>query len=254
MLTEQAQAYSNLGQQRQAIDLLCGEATECQEGSALAIARQQSDSLGEAARLGSLGNIYRLQGEYEGALRSLRQSLAIAEKLQNSAYRIAAQNGLGNTYASIAKRDYRYAEFASETNDQTAKDKFTQQAKESDRKATQFFEAVVRVAGNNPTQESQALLNLATAYQRSELQPIEKTLQQAYNLRDRLPNSRDKVYGSIRLANLWQQSPNLDPNVQCSPQTPAQTIALLNQALSISQNIQDPQAEAFALVGHLPCL
>jgi CHAT domain-containing protein len=255
MLTEQAQAYSNLGQQRKAIALLCGEAPECQEGSALAIARQQSDSFGEAAGLGSLGNIYRLQGEYERALRSLRQSLAIAEKLQNSAYRIAAQNGLGNTYASLAKRNYRYAEFAAETNDQTAQEKFTQQARESDRKATQFFEAVVRVAGqqNNPTQESQALLSLATAFQRSELQPIERTLQQAYSLRDRLPDSRDKVYSSIRLANLWQQSPNLDPNVQCSPQTPAETITLLNQALSISQRIQDFQAEAFALgrLGHL---
>jgi CHAT domain-containing protein len=255
MLTEQAQAYSNLGQQRQAIALLCGEAPECQEGSALTIARQQSDLLGEAAGLGSLGNVYRLQGEYERALQSLRQSLAIAETLQNSAYIIAAQNGLGNTYASLAKRDYRYAEFAAETNDQTAKEEFTQQAIKSDRKATQFFETVVTVAGqqNNPTQESQALLNLATAYQRSELQPIEKTLQQAYNLRDRVPDSRDKVYGSIRLANLWQQSPNLDANVQCSPQMPAETITLLSQALLISQRIQDSQAEAFALgrLGHL---
>jgi CHAT domain-containing protein len=255
MLTEQAQAYSNLGQQRQAIALLCGETSECQEGSAVAIARQQSDPLGEAAGLGSLGNIYRLQGDYEQALRSLRQSLAIAEKLQNPAYVIAAQNGLGNVYASLAKRDYRYAEFASGTNDRTAKDRFTQQAIKSDRRAAQFFEAVVIAAQqqHNPTQENQALLNLATAYQRSELQPIEKTLQQAYNLRDRLPDSRDKVYGSIRLANLWQQSPNLDPNVQCSPQTSAETIALLNQALAIAQRIQDSPAEAFALgrLGHL---
>jgi CHAT domain-containing protein len=254
MLTEQAQAYSNLGQQRKAIALLCGETSECQEGSAVAIARQQSDPLGEAAGLGSLGNVYRLQGDYERALRSLRQSLAIAETLQNPAYMIAAQNGLGNVYASLAKRDYRYAEFASETNDRTAKDRFTQQAIKSDRRAAQFFEAVVIAARqHNPAQENQALLNLATAYQRRELQPIEKTLQQAYNLRDRLPDSRDKVYGSIRLANLWQQSPNLDLNVQCSSQTPAETITLLNQAVSIAQRIQDSPAEAFALgrLGHL---
>ena len=139
MLTEQAQAYSSLGQQRKAIALLCGDEPNCQKDSALAIARQQSDQLGEAAGLGSLGNIYRLQGEYETALQWLKQSLAIAEKLQNPAYIIAAKNGLGSTYANLSKREYRYAEFASETNDQTATDKFTQQAKENDRTAIQFF-------------------------------------------------------------------------------------------------------------------
>lgn len=253
MLTEQAQAYSSLGQQRKAIALLCGEQPECQEGSALAIARQHSDPLGEAAGLGSLGNIYRLQGNYEAALRSLSKSLAIAEKLQNSAYVIAAKNGLGNTDASLAKRDYRYAEFASETGDQTAKDKFIQQAKESDRRAIQFFETVVLAARqqNKPIDESHALLNLATSYLRNGLS-IESTLKQADDLRDRLPNSRDKVYGLIRLANLWQQSPKLDPNVHCPAQTPAETVTLLQSAIAVSQHINDSQAESFALgrLGH----
>ena len=254
MLTEQAQAYSSLGQQRKAIAILCGEQPECKEESALAIARQQSDPLGEAAGLGSLGNIYRLQGDYEAALRSLNKSLEIAEKLQNAAYVIAAKNGLGNTYANLAKRDDRYAEFATKTGDQTATNKFTQQARESDRRAIQSFEAVVITARqqNNLTQESQALLNLATSYQRSGLQTIEKTLQQAYNLRDRLPDSRDKAYGLIRLANLWQQSSKLDPNVQCLPQTPAETVTLLQSAIAVSQRINDSQAESFALgrLGH----
>lgn len=254
MLTEQAQAYSNLGQQRKAIAILCGEQSECKAGSALTIARQQSDSVGEAAGLGSLGNAYRLQGNYESALESLQQSLVMAEKLQNSSYVIAAKNGLGNTYSGLAKRNYRYAEFASETNDRAAKDRFTQQAIESDRNAIQSFETVVNAARqqNNPTQESQALLNLATSYQRSKLHPIEKTLQQAYSLRDRLPDSRDKAYGLIRLANLWQQPSKLDPNVSCPDQTPAETLTLLQSAIAVSQRIKDPQAESFALgrLGH----
>ena len=104
MLTEQAQAYSSLGQQRKAISILCGgQEPDCIKESALAIARQQSDPLGESAGLGSLGNAYRLQGDYDKALRSLSKSLSIAEKLQNSAYSIVAKNGLGNTYASLAK-------------------------------------------------------------------------------------------------------------------------------------------------------
>ena len=270
ILTEQAQTYSNLGQQRRAIALLCGEQTEpnCEKDSALAIARQQSDQLGEAAGLGSLGNVYRLQGDYETSLRSLKKSLAIAEKIKNSAYVIAAKNGLGNTYANLAKRDYRYAEFASDSGDRTAIDKFTQQAIDYDRNAVQFFEASVIAARqqNSPTDESHALLNLATSYQRSfsGSQVAESTLKQAFDLHDscgvalctnRLPDSRDKAYGLIRLANLWQQSTGskLDPNVQCLPQVPAETVTLLNQAIVVSQRIRDPQSESFALgrLGHL---
>ena len=253
ILTEQAQSYSNLGQQRKAISLLCGEEPNCTKESALAIAHQQSDQIGEAAGLGTLGNIDRLQGDYDAALRSLQKSLVIALKLQNSAYVIAAKNGLGNTYANLAKRDYRHAEFASESGDQTAKSRFTQQAMESDRTAIQFFEAVVTMARqyNKPIDESHALLNLATSYQRSGSQNI-SALKQAFDLRDRLPDSRDKVYELIRLANLWQQSSKLDPNVQCLPQTPAETVSLLQSAISISQRIRDPQADAFALgrLGH----
>ncbi len=271
ILTEQAQAYSNLGQQRKAIALLCGQQPEsdCKEDSALAIAHQQSDQLGEAAGLGSLGNIYRLQGDYEISLRLLEKSLAIAETIKNSAYIIAAKNGLGNTYANLAKRDYRYAEYASESDDRAAIDRFTQQAIDHDLKAVQFFEAVVMAARqqNNATDESHALLNLATSYQRSfsESQIAENTLKQALDLygscgvapcANRLPDSRDKAYGLIRLANLLQQltrdSSKFNPNVQCLPQIPAETVTLLNQAIAVSQRIRDQQAESFALgrLGH----
>ena len=259
ILTEQAQAYGNLGQQRKASALLCGEEPNCRKESALAIARQQSDQLGEAAGLGSLGNVYRLQGDYEAALRLLKQSLEIAEILKNSAYVSAAKNGLGNTYANLAKREYRYAEFASESGDKDAVEKFTQQAIQDDRNAIQFFEADIIAARqqNNPTNESHALLNLATTHQRSfsGSQPAESTLKQAYDFHNRLPDSRDKAYGMIRLANLFQQSARskLDPNVRCLPQTPAETVTLIKQAIAASQRIRDPQSEAFALgrLGHL---
>jgi CHAT domain-containing protein len=263
ILTEQAQAYSSLGQQRKAIAILCGEQTKpnCENGSALEIARQQSDRLGEAAGLGSLGNVYRLQGDYETSLRLLRKSLAIAETIKNSAYIVAAKNGLGNTYANLAKRDYRYAEFALDSGDRVATDKFTKQAIDDDRNAIQFYEASVIAARQqgNLTDESHALLNLAMSYQRSfkGLPVAESTLKQASELRDRLPDSRDKAYGSIRLANLLQLStayrPNLNPNVQCLPAIPTESVKLLNQAIAISQRIRDPQAESFALgrLGHL---
>ncbi|MDJ0688912.1 MAG: tetratricopeptide repeat protein [Xenococcaceae cyanobacterium MO_188.B32] len=93
-LTEQAQAYSRLGQHRQAIALLCGtledakiqrqrdtekktavEEQKCQAGSAIALAQQQEDRLGEVAALGSLGEAYRLRANYEQALSYLQNSL-----------------------------------------------------------------------------------------------------------------------------------------------------------------------------------
>ncbi len=259
ILTEQAQAYSNLGQQRRAIALLCGPGVDCQKDSALGIARQQSDRQGEAAGLGSLGNIYRLQGNYEESLRVMQQSLAIAEMIKNPAYISAAKNGLGNTYANLAKRDYRYAEFALESGDQTDVNRFRQQAIDRDRRAIEFFEssAIATRQQNNLTEESHALLNLATSYQRSfgTSPQAETTLKQAYALNDRLPDSRTKTYGLIRLANLWQQSAQSqgDPNVQCLTQTPAETVTFLNQAVSVSKRLRDPQAESFALgrLGHL---
>jgi CHAT domain-containing protein len=263
MITEQAQAYSNLGQQRKAIALLCGETAElnCKKDSALAIARSSSDSMGEAAALGTLGNVYRLQGDYETSLQLLKNSLTIAETLNNSAYIIAAKNGLGNTYANLAKRDYRYAEYAKNSSDRIAMDKFTQQAIEGDRNAIHYYKETVIAARqqNNTIEESRAILNLATSYQRSfkNSPDTESTIQQAFTILDRLPDSRDKTYGAIRLANLLQQSANdntqLNPNVQCLPQIPAETVTLLERAIAISQRIGARQAESFALgrLGHL---
>jgi CHAT domain-containing protein len=260
ILTEQAQAYSNLGQQRQAIALLCGELIEsnCQQDTALTIAKQQSDRLGESAGWGSLGNVYRRQGNYDASLRSLQQSLAIAESIKNTTYVNAAKNDLGSTYANLAKRDYRYAEFASEAADQAEIKRFTQQAIDADRQAIQLFEASVIAARqqNNITTENQALLNLSTAYQRSfNRSPMAaSTLKQVFDQRDRLPDSRDKVYALIRLANLQQQSSNtkFNPNVQCLPPTSADTLTLLNQAIAVAQRIDDAPAKSFALgrLGH----
>jgi CHAT domain-containing protein/tetratricopeptide (TPR) repeat protein len=263
MITEQAQAYSNLGQQRRAIAILCGKSREinCEPDSALAIALQQSDRLGEAAALGTLGNVYRLQGDYETSLQLLKNSLTIAEEIKNYGYIVAAKNGLGNTYGNLAKRDYRYAEFAANSGDRIARDKFIQQGIEDDRHAIDYYEqtAIAARQQNNATDESRAILNLATSYQRSfkSSPAIESTLQQAFTLLDRISDSRDKTYGSIRLANLLQQSANdnsqLNPNVQCLPQIPAKTVTLLERAIAISQRIGDRQAEAFALgrLGHL---
>ncbi|MDF5737415.1 MULTISPECIES: tetratricopeptide repeat protein [unclassified Nostoc] len=120
MITEQAQLYSSLGQHRRAVAILCGQNQinlPCTQDSALEIARHHSDSLGEVAAWGSLGNAHRLQGEYEQAIQDFEGSYEIAQRINHQTYIGSSLNGLANTYASLAKSNERRAEFASEVSD-----------------------------------------------------------------------------------------------------------------------------------------
>ena len=149
MLTEVAQAYSTLGQHRRAAAILCGEHTVdivCLEDTALEIARGESDRFGEAAALGSLGNIYRLQGQYTQAIQSLEASLEIAKQLDRPTYINIALNSLGNVYASLAKRDYSFAEFASQADYQRRSEDFKQNASNYDRTAVKYFTESLELA------------------------------------------------------------------------------------------------------------
>jgi len=73
----------------------------------------------EAAALGR-GNAHRLQGDYDEAIQYLQKSLATAKKIANQTYVVSVLNNLGNTYASLAKRDYRRFQFANQADDQVA--------------------------------------------------------------------------------------------------------------------------------------
>ena len=120
ILTETAQTHHKLGQHRRAIALLCNPRTEnnevkqplqCQEQSALGIAQRQGDRPGEITALGSLGNAYQAQGEYDQAMAWLEQGLAMIEGTDNSSYQANLLNSLGNTYASRAQLNRIRANF-----------------------------------------------------------------------------------------------------------------------------------------------
>jgi tetratricopeptide (TPR) repeat protein len=81
MLTQQAQAYKNLGQPIAAIALL---------DSALQIARAYNNSVLEASVLGSRGEAYQQKGDYKQAITDLQDSLKIANKIKNSVSRASA--------------------------------------------------------------------------------------------------------------------------------------------------------------------
>ena len=176
MRTEQAQAYSSLGQQRKAIALLCHDPSDqnagslCSTDSALAIARHQSDTTGEVAAVGTLGNVHRLRGEYERALQYLQTALKLATPMQSQSHQFAALNGLGNTYVSLTKRDDRRRYYAQQSADEPMAQALAQTASRYNRKAIESFEASLTIAReqNNTVNELRSLLNLIVPLQRRE--------------------------------------------------------------------------------------
>ncbi|MEH2252810.1 CHAT domain-containing protein [Nostoc sp.] len=268
MLTEQAQLYSNLGQHRRAVGILCGQNQinlPCTQDSALEIARRQSDSPGEVAAWGSLGNAHRLQGEYEQAIEDFEHSYEIAKRINNQTYLASTLNGLANTYASLAQHNQHRAEFANEVEDQKAVQKFQQDTVSDDNQATQYFEQSLNLARsqNNRVNELRSLLGLVRLYYRQHRQDkaiVNNTLQQAIVVLEQVPDSHDKAYAVIQVANLLQlvsqkiKSVSTDPATQClKSELLPKSVELLNQAVAITQKIQDREAESFAKgrLGHV---
>ncbi len=269
MLTEQAQLYSSLGQHRRAIAILCGQNqinAACTQDSALEIAHRQSDYLGEVAAWGSLGNAHRLQGEYDQAIQDFERSLEIAKQIDNQIYVGSTLNGLANTYASLAKRNERRAQFASESGDKKAAQKFQQDAVGDDNQAVQYFEKSLNLARTQSDRPSElrSLLSLVRLYHRQhqvdDTALANNTLQQSLVVLEQLPDSRDKAYAAIQLANLLQlvtlerADADADPATQClESELSPKSVELLLQAVAIAQRLQDREAESFALgrLGHV---
>jgi tetratricopeptide (TPR) repeat protein len=97
LLKHLARVYSQVGQFEQAIASL---------NPLISYYQNNSDRT-------QLGRILTEQAQAYSNLGQQRR--AIAEMIKNPAYVSSAKNSLGNTYANLAKRDYRYAEFTLES-------------------------------------------------------------------------------------------------------------------------------------------
>ncbi len=254
--TEQSQAYSRLGQHRRAIALLCGDTPDtCTSDSALHIARALSDVSGEAAALASLGEAYRLTGNYKQALRLLEQSLPIIENnLDNPTYQAAVLSSLGNTHSALAQVSNRRAESAIKRGDKGDAKTLTAKATEDTEVAIAFLQrsANIAKANNKILAYVRSQLNLIPLYQRTgQTATARQTWQTARQLIDPLPNSQSKAFNILTLAGYLEpptqrrQCPDAD--------VVRQQTQLLQAATEIAQAIQSPRAESFALgqLGHL---
>lgn len=247
LLTEQAQTYTSLGQNRQAIALLCGTTSgDCAANSALQIARTLKDRALEAAALGSLGNAYQLRGNYTQALAYLEQGLEIAKQIEIPIYQTSTLNGLGNTYISMAQLSYRRMNSALARGNSKEAGKFKNRALQHDSKALQYFQASLNLAQTRKDRagEMRSLLNSIPSYRRTQASNADVSLQQAIQLLTQLPDSRDRVYAAIDLANLVQ-SPNEGNHCQSSELSKAEE--LLKVASAIARRLSDPRSESFAL-------
>ncbi|MBD2088929.1 CHAT domain-containing protein [Microcoleus sp. FACHB-1515] len=239
MLTEQAQAHRRLGQSRQAIALLCGATPpDCLPESALQLARTSSDRLGEAAALGSLGEAYRTRGDYQRAIELLSASHAVAQDINQLAYQAAALNGLGNAQLGLAQISYRRAIAAAQVGRSNA-DELEQAGREQDATAIRYFQQSLTIAEQQGDRLAQlrAIVAALPAYYRTETLAA-AARQQAIDLLSTLPNSPDKVYLAVDLVHL------LEPAACAASPT---ALALLQQAVLVAQQLDDPRSESFAL-------
>ena len=230
MRTEQAQAYSRLGQQRKAIALLCHDGSDqaaglCSTDSALTIARHQADTTGEVAALGTLGNVHRLRGEYDRALESLQTALKLATQMQSQSHQFAALNGLGNLYVSLAKRDERRRYYAQQSADEPMVQALAQTSSRYNRKAIECFEASLTIARdqNDAVNELRSLLNLIVPLQRSEGRG--ETGEEAEGRRQEAGSRRQSVEA------VTKQPPGSNP----SPLAPHPSLLTSNKALQRAQ-------------------
>lgn len=272
LLSELAQTYSRLGQNREAIALLCGASEtdkDCpeSEGSALQIARKFSDREGEVAALGSLGEAYCLRGKYNKAIETLEASLKITQKINFPIYHSSILNSLGNAYFSKAQLNEQRANSAKFRNAENKASEFIKEATSDYKIALDYFNNSLKITRNQNDRWGQirTLLNLIQIYSRSKTaifpdnsSQAEQALQEALYQFEKLPNSTNKVYVAINLAELEQVvffSNSTLFSDRCLPRklNDSQAEELLKKAVSIAQTIKDSRSESFALgkLGHL---
>lgn len=255
LLTEAAQTYSRLGQPKTAIALLCNanESMTCTSESALSLARTSHDSTTEAAALGSLGEAYRLIGNYKSAIATLQSSLDLAQ--QQPTYALPAFMSLGNTHSSLSSVQYRRAESAEQRGDTVEAERLRQLGKTEDLAALDNFQkslAIAQTLRDTKTQVRALLSTIPVNYRLNNINAANAATQQVTTQLTTLPKSRDRVYAAIELARLLQ--PRHQSKTTCIAQSLIEKAQpLLQAAVTIAAEIQDQRASSFALgeLGHL---
>ena len=269
LLLEQAQAYNYLGQSRDAITILCSQIVQknlldsdqleprnCGSQSLISISQQQKDYQVEAAAWGTLGEAYRLQGNYQQALINLENSQEIAQLHKLTTYLIATNNSLGNVHNNLAQVALRRANSAQQAGDLQEVQQLKQEAVREDKQALEYYQQSLETAlsQENKLAQMNSLLNIIPIYYRQELGKDKQQfyLKSALSLLPELPETQAKVYATIKLVKLLQSNINTPTDCLELSLHPFAT-KLLDDGLNLTRKIQNVRAESFILgeLGHL---
>lgn len=226
-LTDQAQAYNALGQFRQGIK---------RSLEAIDIAHQNQDRKTEAVAQGALGNGYSIAGNYEQALIAYSSSLKLADAINNRVYIATALNNQANI---LNTRSKRYASQAISAGREGNQEEQLRMAKLAEQDKIAAFDAAGRAVKESKASggilEVRSLLNMARLVQQSPSSKqgsITDYRKQAIEILKRQPDSRNKSYAFINLAEV-QEEP--------------ESLKTLKWAITVAKNIGDSRAESFAL-------
>lgn len=269
MKSELAQVHSNLGQPRKAIALLCGQLIdkskyqvnqniECTPDSAAQIATKYNDQRGRVAALGILGEAYRLIGSYDQAIKYLDAAQQVTPE-----YQFLVFNSLGNAYKSRGQLRELQADSAIKAGVSTKEQELTQKSLDDYKKAYQYFQDSIKFARNQKqaVAEMRGLLNLIqlasqTSGQFIHEEEFSKTLADALNVLQDLPDSATKVYGEIDLAYLQRHAKTTSHFIYCPTDLVLSgnntALNLLENSVLTSKKIPDNRLSSYAngALGH----
>ncbi len=273
MKSELAQVYSNLGQPRKAIALLCGQLVDksqsyenqpsqeikCTPESAQQIATKYNDKRGQVAALGILGEAYRLIGSYDQAIKYLDIAQFVTPE-----YKFLVLNSLGNAYKSRGQLRELQADSAMKAGISSKEQELTQKSLDDYSRAYQYFQDSIKFAHNEKQAlaEMRGLLNLiqlASQTNKSKFindEEFNKTLKYALKVLKDLPDSATKVYGEIDLASLQRDAKGTSPFIYCPTglilSGDNEALNLLENSVLTSKRLQDNRLISYAngALGH----
>ena len=214
-----ARAYTHLGQPSLAIPLL---------SEAIDLAKKDPRQEIEGIAHKSLGDAYKVAGEYERAISAYLSSL---EKTHNSESIIKILNGLVDVYQLRFKQYLAEAQGAKLEKNQALFNRYGQLANMDRARAIKYAERAVRVSTDknlNSLATARALLNWKRLSSGKETKISSERI---FYILDHLPASRSKVYLLINLAELEQPK----------------AIKVLKQAVKTASALGDKRTLSFAL-------
>ncbi|WP_225892774.1 CHAT domain-containing protein [Nostoc sphaeroides] len=272
MQSELAQVYSNLGQPRKAIALLCGQLVDkskisnnqgsqeikCTPESAEQIATKHNDKRGKIAALGILGEAYRLIGNYDQAIQYLHAAQQVSPESD-----FLVLNSLGNAYRNRAQLYELEANSAKEAGIVSKEKEFTNKSAADYNQAREYFQNSIKLAHSQkqPIAEIRGLLNLIQlGSQTNEIKVIDDEIfhnahEDALKILKDLPDSATKVYGAIDLAYLQRHSQGTSIFTYCPTQivlSDNEALNLLESSVLTSNKLQDNRLQSYAdgALGH----